>query len=483
MLPMWISAQGHFTLTEDIKSAYRAAVSLKLNEAKSIVQKIEKEDPDNLMRLHMENYIDFFTVFINEDKEEFDQLEKNRKKRIKKIEKHGDRSSPYYRFVLAEIDLQWATARAKFKQFFKASGEVFNAYKLLEDNQKRFPDFIATKKSLSAIHTLVETVPGVFKFLFGIKGSIQEGTKEIEEVIAHMKNNEFLYKEEVSAIYAYILFYQNNKREEAWDYIKSCDLDPSTNPLASFLIASMAQKTGRNEEMIKALEVRPKGGEFQDFHYLDFLEGRARLYKLDSSSKELMLSFTEKFKGRHFIKEAFQKLAWYELIINDDIAAYKFYMKKCQSQGEDLVDEDKQALKEAKEKMIPNPDLLKARILYDGGYYQKAYNLLIKRSFVLESSKSTQLEYYYRLARVTHALKNYIDALLYYGVSLEKGKEDKSYMACNAALQIALIYESQNDFIKSAEYFNQCLEISPKEYKNSLHQKAKSGLNRLKSLE
>ncbi len=473
-------AQGYFKLTPEIKSAYKSAIALRLNEASDILKNVEKNEPNNLMRLHIENYVDFFTVFINEDKKEFDRLEKNRKKRIKLIEKKGDRKSPYYRFILAEIDLQWAVARSKFEQFFKASSEAFNAYKLLEQNQKRFPDFIENKKSLSAIHTLVETIPGIFKFLFGIQGSIKQGTQEIEEVIEYMESNEFLYKEEAAAIYAYIMHYQNNKKEEAWRYINSGVMDPSTSPLSSFVMASMALKNGKNEEVLSVLKKRPRGPEYHKFHYLEFLEGRAGLYKLDPNSKNLIESFTQNFNGRHFVKEAYQKLAWYELIMNEDIAAYKNYMKQVQNKGRSLVDEDKQALKEAEEKVIPHPILLRARILYDGGYYQKAFNLLVKKSYVLESSKDSELEYNYRLARVTHALKNYFDALEHYSVAIEKGKKDKSYMACNAALQMGLIYESQGRDSEAKKYFNTCLEISPREYKNSLHQKAKSGLSRLK---
>lgn len=481
LCPVWLCGQAYFKITPDIEKAYRNAISLKFQSANELITKIKQEDPNNLMVLHIENYVDFFTIFINEDKKEFERLEKNKKRRLNLIKKKGDQKSPYYRFIQAEINLQWAVARAKFEQFFKASTESFSAYRLLEENQKLFPDFIENKKSLSAIHTVSETLPRLFKFIFSIDGSIEEGTREIEEVIEYMQTNSFLYKEEVGAIYAYILYYQNNKKEQAWQYIKKSHLDPSTNPLSSFLIASMAQKTGRNEEVIAALEQRPKGSEYHDFHYLDFLEGRAKLYKLDPSSKELILSFVQNFKGRHFIKEAYQKLAWYEIIMNEDIAAYKYYMKKCQIEGEDLVDEDKQALKEAKDQSIPNPELLKARILFDGGYYQKAYNLLIKKSYVLASNKTTELEYYYRLGRVTHLLKNYFDALQYYSIAYQKGKESSSFMACNAALQMGLIYENQNDSRKAKKYFDACLDISPKEYKNSLHQKAKSGIARLKN--
>ena len=82
--------------------------------------------------------IHFFEVFINEDKERFKVLEKNKEKRIDRI-KSGDPKSPFYRFSQAEIHLQWALARSKFNQKFKASRELLNANSLLEENAILYP--------------------------------------------------------------------------------------------------------------------------------------------------------------------------------------------------------------------------------------------------------------------------------------------------------------------------------------------------------
>ena len=54
------------------------------------------------------------------------------------------------------------------------------------------------------------------------------------------------------------------------------------------------------------------------------------------------------------------------------------------------------------------------------------------------------------------------------------------YFACNAALQMGLIYEEQKQYAKAREYLTVCLSLSPSEYKNSLHQKAKTVLDRIK---
>ncbi|MEM9546637.1 MAG: hypothetical protein AAGA77_11735 [Bacteroidota bacterium] len=474
------NGQGYFESNKSIAEAYELVSTLRLDSAQIVINQIKESEPDNLLVYHIENYIDFFKIFINENEKEFKQLEKNKKRRLEKINE-GDKDSPYYLFTKAEINLQWATARIKFDQKFDAAREVYRAYKLLEKNVKKFPEFIENKKSLSIIHALGESLPGLVRKIIGVKGSIELGTAEIKEVVDYSQKNDFLFKDESYAIYAYILFYQNNKREEAYQMLFDANLDHSKSPLICFLKANIAQKTGRNQEAIQILEERPKGDQYLAFPYLDFMYGKFKLYELDPGSQVHMLKFLEEFQGRHFIKEAYQKLAWYEIATNEDVAAYKKYMQLCLEEGHDLVDEDKQALKESKDKEIPNAVLLRARLLFDGGYFHRAYSLLIQKAYLFENEESRKnLEFKYRMGRLIQELKNYPDAIEYYVMAINEGENMKSFMACNAALQIGLIFEEQRKYNQAKKYFDLCLDISPKRYKNSLHQKAKSGKDRVK---
>lgn len=471
--------QGYFKVTPQIERAYHFATSLRFDEANKTIDSIKYNDPNNLLVLHIENYVDFFRVFINEDKDEFDRLIDNKDDRLDRIEDYGDRSSPYYLFVQAEIELQWAVARAKFKELLKAGSGSLRAYRMLKKNQALFPEFIANKKSLSAIHALAETVPGIIKLIFSVDGSISQGIAEIEEVIRYSENNDFLYRDEAVAIYTYIMFFQSNQKQKAWSFLQSSGLDPSTNPLACFLISSIAQKTSNNETAIKVLEQRPKGANYAPFHYLDFMEGKSKLYRLDPDSDILIKDFIKNFKGRHYIKEAYQKLAWHELVINENYPAYKHYLQLIKKKGYDLIDEDKQALKEAKKELVPNVELLKSRLLFDGGYMQKSYQNLIKKAYLLENDADHQLEYFYRLGRVSQSLQNAFDALHYYGMVLQKGKKSNSYYPCSSALYMGHIYESQALYKEAKISYKNCLDLDPDEYSNSLHQKAKSGLQRI----
>lgn len=477
VLPFTAWSQGHFTVTKDLREAYHYVITLRKDLAAEKIAKIKETDPDNLLIYHVENYLDFFEIFINEEKEVFDQLKDNKDDRLDKI-KEGDQNSPYYRYCQAEINLQWALARTKFDQKFTAAREIYSAYKLLEDNVDKHPDFIYNYKSLSIIHVLAKSIPGIVRFLFGIHGSIEQGTREIKNLYEHVLEHDDLFKDEVIIIYSYILFYQNNQKEEAWQVLKKAYVGKKQdNPLISFIVSNMAQQMGENDLAIEMLEMKNYGPEYMEFHYLDFLLGKFKLYHLEENANLPIEQFLSEFNGRHYIKEAYQKLAWYHLVIKDDLAGYKKYMKLLQARGDHLIDEDKQALKESRKGIIPHPELLKARLLYDGAYYDKAYNLLIKRSYIFSDPVHT-LEYNYRMGRITQALKNYPEAIQYYIQTINAGYEDY-YFACNAALQVSLILEEQGRYERALEYADQCLDLSPDQYKTSIHQKAKSAKMRI----
>lgn len=475
-------SQYHFEMTPDMKEAYTYAMSLRKQDALDKIAVIKRSDPYNLLVLHVENYIDFFDIFIKEEEDVFSTLKKNKDTRIDLL-KSSDVQSPFTRFVIAEINLQWALARAKFNENLTAARELYRAYQLLEDNEKLYPDFHLNKKSLSIMHALAESVPGFVRKVFGVRGSIQQGTDEILALTQLDREEVSIFYDEITAIYSYILLFQNNKKREAWNFVISRDIDIDHNPLACFLVASIAAKNGHNDEVIRVLENRPTDDSYESFYYLDFLLGKAKLYNLEQGADTHIHQFLQNFQGAHYIKEAYQKLAWYHLVMNDDYLSYKKYMQRCKDYGHTLVDEDKQAHREAKLKESPNPDLLKARLLFDGGYYQRAYTQLITKSYLFHEGSPEYLEYNYRLGRISQALGNLTDAITYYGYTINIGHETKSYYPCNAALQIGLIFESQKKYKRALRYLNICLKINPDEYKDSLYQKAKTAKERIQELQ
>jgi hypothetical protein len=471
--------QHHVSYDNEIRKCYNLILQLKINEAEIKLKKIKQTDPNNIAITHLENYLDFFILFITEDKTQLVKRLPNKDKRLEQLEDIS-LSDPNRDFIRAEILLQWALIHIKFDEKIKAASNILEAYKLLENNKKRYPSFIDNYKSLSIIHTLAESIPNSIRKLFGIKGSINLGKQEIESLIEYTKNNKnYLYKEEVIAIYSYIHFYQLNQKDKAIKVLSQFDLNHNISPLLTFLKASMYLRIGNNDHTLEILNDLHQDSNSLPFHYLDFMKGRSLLYMQDPSAMTYLQSFVSNFKGRHFIKEAYQKMAWYELSINNNLAKYKTYMALCQSKGEALVDEDKQALREAKSATNPNAILLKARILFDGGYFSRAQTVLIKNESMLAATPTHKVEFFYRMGRIFQLLKNYPEAVEYLKIALHSGGQ-QNYFATNSALQLGFIYEEIKQNKNAAFYYKKCLDMNPPEYKESMQQKAKSGLQRVK---
>ena len=183
-------------------------------------------------------------------------------------------------------------------------------------------------------------------------------------------------------------------------------------------------------------------------------------------------------KGSHFIKEAHQKLAWYNLL-RGDRENYFDHMQLILIKGSEDTDGDHQAQQEAEKNEVPHPELLRSRLLIDGGYYERASGILDEALYKTLTHRAHRLEYLYRKGRLLHALKSYAEALHYYSLTIRSGEHEPYYYACSAAYYSGLIHESLGSEGAAERYYLICLQINPDTYATSLHQKARTGLSRM----
>lgn len=473
---------GYYNYSPLAREAYQRATCLRMKEATALVAKLKKQEPGNLIAYHIEDYIDFFNLYVSEDANAFERLKSNRDRRLS-IVADGNSDSPWRLFVQADIRLHWALLRFRFGEYLSGFSEVNKAAKLLERNRKLFPQFMPNQKDLGILHAAVGTVPDQYKWglklLSSLSGTIEEGRKELESVLIYSQSNDFVFKDEVTALYALLLLHLDNQGEEAWKVITKGGLQPISNPLHCFVMAHLAIHTGRNNRAIELLADRPRSRTFIAFPYLDYMQGLTKLRRLDKDAAIYFQQFLTAFKGRHYIKEAYQKIAW-SALINERPDIYRQKIKLCMQKGQAEAGGDKSALREAQAGVMPNITLLKARLLFDGAYFEQALALLQSKNVSEFKEAQFRLEYTYRLGRVLHGLKRYQEALDAYRQTIASGRYERYFFACNAALQMGLIYETLGDKANAKSSFELCLSMDPEDYKTSLQQQAKAGLNRLK---
>ncbi|MCF6170768.1 MAG: hypothetical protein L3J66_07325 [Bacteroidales bacterium] len=475
-------APAQVVLTDGCKAAYNDILSLRFADARLHLQEEKTANPGNLYIVYLENYIDFLSLFIGENEDEFHRLEDNKSERIDQIGKLGN-DSPYKKYMLGNIYLQWAVARLKFHEYFTAAFEINKAYRLLEANKREFPDFVPNNISLGILHIMIGLVPGKYHWvlnLISMEGNIEQGRAELSYVLQRSKTGSaYAYLRNETLFYlGFIELSINPDKKNSMALLRELDEVKQDNLLLSYLAIDILIRTGHNEKALEEFSLIGNRSGYFPFYYLDYLHGECLLRKLetDAARKKYAL-FLENFSGKNYLKDAERKKSW-TYLLEGDTSKYFQSLRQILFVGNDDVDSDKQAVFEAQNKRMPDVKLLKARLLFDGGYYYKADSILDKidpNDLTVEQN----LERYYRKARIADESDYTERAKAAYLQTIKSGKGSHRYFAGNAALKLAGIYESEGNLERAEHFYRACLKMNFIEYETSIHTKAKTGLKRV----
>lgn len=481
LLSLPLSLFANFDFNANCLNAYRSIFELKLGNAKAYISTEKRQHPKNSIIPLLENYVDYFTIIISESKADFDRLKGNKSGRLDQIS-DDDKTSPYYLYAQAEINLQWALIHGRFGEYFNAAMCIKRANSLLQDNAKKFPNFHLNLKGLGLINVVLGNMPdGALKTAlstFGIKGNMQNGLDMFEKLAQNLPKSSYEpFYDEVIFYYAYVLTDVAHSSSAYSKTMKYTERIADTSLLKSYLQSYVCIKNAHNDEAISILSKKPEGNLYQPFPYLDYLEGIAHLNKLDFSATTYFNRFLQANKGVNYIKDTNLRLGWIALLKGDK-NGYSNYITKVTNNGYTYNEKDKQAKNEASA-AVPSIDLLKARLLYDGGYLNKALQYLSDKNTNDFSNDKDKTEFNYRLGRIYDDLGKDDQALTAYQATINQGKTLKYYFAANAALQMGKAYEKRKNTAKAKEAFNTAISMKNHEYESSIESQAKAGLKRL----
>ncbi|ACU02253.1 tetratricopeptide repeat protein [Pedobacter heparinus] len=470
-----------FDFNANCLKAYQLIFELKLNPARQMVASEKKANPNNAIVPLLENYIDFFYLLTTDSKDDFNRLKGNKGSRLDQIA-DDDSNSPYYLYAQAEINLQWALIRGRFGEQFNAALEIKKANSYLQENAKKFPGFHLNLKGIGLINAVLGSLPDGFmkKTLstFGIKGNVKTGLAMMQKLAEGLPKSTYEpFYEEAVFYYSFVLVDVAHAENAYAETMKYAARVSDNSLLKSYLKAYVSAKRGHNEEAIGVLAERPSGGQYQAFPYLDYLMGIARLNKLDFSAAAYFNKFLQSNKGVSYVKDSYLHLGWIELI-SGDIKGYQAYAEKVKGMGYAINERDKQALNEVASGS-PNVGLLKARLLFDGGYYSKSLEILggIKEGDL--SLVKDRTEYHYRLGRNNDELGKWDAALEHYQQAVNYGKSLKAYFAANSALCMGKIYMKKKAYTQAKASFNTAINMKDHQYENSIESEARDSLRRI----
>jgi tetratricopeptide (TPR) repeat protein len=248
--------------------------------------------------------------------------------------------------------------------------------------------------------------------------------------------------------------------------------------LAQFIYALVSIKAGKlQEDKQLMLPIQDADTTHSPFFY--YLNGEICLlsgnYEQASYFYKLFLT---NYLGKNYIKNVYYRLFLSDWLSNKPQASK--YLDSCLNKGQLQIELDKNAESFAKQRNFPPKALMQARLLTDGGFYEKAWQAVEKVSEEQLDKPKDKIELLYRKARILDKQGNYEDACHFYQKTIDISGNLPYYFAPNSALQLGYLYRDVFKNKKLAiSYFKKVLTYPQHEYKNSLDYKAKTALKRL----
>ena len=473
-------AQLSYTWNDRTQSIYESITSLRIPEAKKWIVADKKNNPNNLSYPLLESYADFYQLFLNENTQEYNQLYPNFKSRIELFEK-GPQNSPYYLYSLGLAHLHKSLVAIRFDKNWEAALDFRKAYLNFKENKRKYPKFTPNDVYLGILTTAIGTIPKGYQWManvLGLSGKISEGNAMVLRYINSKDELSERARNEALLVYPYLIMNFEGNKEKTFDFIHKNNYDFKNNQMHAYMATNLYLN---HQQSAKALAIVTELNDADAYLKLPFWQleiGYANLneLKLDKAHKAFT-DFIATFKGNFYVKDAYERLSWIAYL-QGDMKKANAYRTAVLKNGNQITDADKQAYQNAKSGKWPNPILLRARLLSDGGYQSQALSSLAGKTSIDFPSESEKTEFAYRLGRIYDLMGQDEQAIKFYTSAIEKGIGLTDYFAARAALQIGMIYEQKNNFTKAIQYFNTCIEMKNHAFKNSLDQKAKSGIQR-----
>ncbi len=487
LLPFSGIAGPHtYTYTPQCARAYTSYMALNLAEGQKAIAAERHNNPDNLMAVYIEDYEDCLELLINCDARTYKKRSAAMDERLNAMAQ-GDESSPWYRFCYSGMYLHRAIINIRFGEQYRAALHFRKSFALLRENERLHPSFAANNVIGGLLEAVVGSLPGSYKWLasvFGMKGSVQKGTDKLGAYLRSHQPTAPLYAE-TNLYYLYCRFYLMSEQEEVWKTLSGSEFVTHNNLLHAYIKANIALDYRHAEDALQTLNDASHHPDYRRYPIFEYQTGYALLISCDTACAASFTRYLAANQSDLFIKDAWQKMAfaWYVNGRNDKA---KYCRDKIASAGSTRLDADKQAARFAASGLWPNRQLLQARLYIDGGYYQRALDILLKIDLHHLENPADRAEYHFRLGRVYEEMalssgKSVLtkQALAQYRDAMTAGKDRKEQFAARAALHMGKIYERLGVYAEAVTMYRVCLDMPEHDFQNSIDQQAKAGINRI----
>ena len=458
-----------------IISAYHLLFDLKYNQIRnSLDNKYNSKSVSfyNPYYLFITDFVEYLSIG---DEDLYNRIVNTYSRKIDELDEYNNKTDAFYA-VKSEMYLFYAALKFTHSDYFASSVNVYKSYFYSKKALKVNPKGYAVLKVRGIFQIVLASVPEEFAWILdlaGLKGNIQTGIKYLKQFNIYEKSvygSSIFGKLILCTIQEKVL----NEPNQAMIYVNQIQ----KTTVSLFYEAKLNRKIGKNDTAIILFQELNDSGNAKRIPISYYWYASSKLNRLDTNAVHYMLQYLKDYKGDFYRRSAYLRLCWYYTLFNNP-DSIEFYKNAFYKSNTSISDIDIQA--ESEMKILPSVhhDLLKSRLLFDGGYYDKS--LLVINSLDTSSftNKKHKVEYLYRYARLFHKLNNSKKAVLFYLKCIDESKNMKYYFAPFSALQLAKIYEQKQQPQNALFYYKLSLKLNKGEYKNSIEYQAKAGINQL----
>lgn len=458
---------AQFTFDSVETASYENVLNLNFNSDKST-------ESVSIQQTYIDGLREALELLITEDQTNFSVYEERFENRLLK---KWDGNPEAIQFLEAELHLQWSFVYLKFGHEFDAASHLHEAYKIAQRCRRKFPKYLAIRKTTGVLEIMIGSVPDKYSWLLsvlGMKGSVSRGLQDLDMLVN--SNSPLAFESEM--LLAVVQGFVFQKPEIGVREVTKLLDAKSSNRALLLLGAVMAIKNANSEAALASLATLSQTGG-TPLSYTNYLHGEILLHKGEyERSIRFYETFLKEWKGRNYVKDSYYKIGLCFHLQNQPDLALK-YFELAKENGQSVTEPDKSAERTLSEKDLPNIILARARYATDGGYYEQAFSILSSVKDNDLKNRKDQVEYYYRKARLEHRTNHIAAAKLFYKQTIDMAQSEHWYFAPNSCLQLGYISASEKSENEAHAYFEKAISYKHHEYKNSIDTKARSALNEM----
>ncbi len=469
---------GQYVVNERCLDAWEKMMNLEVVSAKKIIEKELQENPTNYYAYYLGQTNEFIELLGNPSEEFYSRFLIDYQDR-REIMDGKETTSPYYKAVESDMLLQTGIANTLYGDKLSGVRRSYRAYRLTYDNLDDYPDFLMSKKNDGFFNVSLLNLPPFVRWaasFFGVKGDETKGFGLLFNYFLAEKNTRGLNA--AAVLYLVNSFKLNREPGSAYKFIRSLDSSIRNYRLVRYFYANTAYRSGHNEEALKILRKFDPENVEMTFPAYDYMMARILMHKLDPEAIKYLENYLRLTKNENYLKEINYYIALFWLI-NGDQKKFELYRKVTCTVGKEVQERDREAMYECHLDYVPDTGLVKARLLMDGGYYDKAGSILDRNKPGLNDPLAWQLEYALLKGKYSDHKKMKNQAIAFYKKVIRLGKDEDYYFASEAALRLGFIYK-KTDRQKAVEYFEMARHLYEKDYYEYIDDMAAKQLTLLK---